>query len=54
MVLTNIIGTLYHESENLYVSTDHVGLYEKYGFSFLEEADTVWGEKSRILFRPLR
>ena len=46
--------TLYHESENLYVSTDHVGLYEKYGFSFLEEADTVWGEKSRILFRPLR
>ena len=45
---------LYSESENLYVSTDHVGLYEKYGFSFLEEADTVWGEKSRILFRPLR
>ena len=45
---------LYSESKNLYVSTDHVGLYEKYGFSFLKEADTVWGEKSRILFRPLR
>ncbi|MBQ8211139.1 MAG: GNAT family N-acetyltransferase, partial [Treponema sp.] len=45
---------LYSESENLYVSTDHVGLYEKYGFFFLKEADTVWGEKSRILFRPLR
>ena len=32
---------------------DHVGLYEKYGFSFLKEADNIWGGKSRILFRPL-
>ena len=41
------------KSKNLYVSTDHVGLYEKYGFSFLKEADNIWGGKSRILFRPL-
>lgn len=43
---------LYPEG-NLYVSTDHVGLYEKFGFSFLKEADNIWGGKSRILFRPL-
>ena len=34
LLSTETAKTLYHESENLYVSTDHVGLYEKYGFSF--------------------
>ena len=45
---------LYPESENVYISTDSVGLYEKYGFLFMEERDTVWGEKTRVYKRSIK
>lgn len=32
----------------VYVATDHIGLYEKYGFSYLENRIDVYGEDSRI------
>lgn len=32
----------------LYVSTDHVGLYEKYGFEFRELAQSIYGESTRV------
>lgn len=32
----------------LYVSTDHIGLYEKYGFEFLQEMKSIDGENSRV------
>lgn len=34
--------------EALYISTNHVGLYEKYGYSFLEIAKDIGGEDSRV------
>lgn len=33
----------------LYICTDHVGLYEKYGFTFLENGVDWWGGEQRIL-----
>lgn len=37
----------------LYVCTDHVGLYEKYGFTYLEDRRSIYGEMSRVLKREL-
>jgi len=32
----------------LYLATNHLGFYEKYGFSYLAEGYHPWGESSRI------
>lgn len=32
----------------VYLATDHVGLYEKYGFEYVENRMDVWDEDSRI------
>lgn len=32
----------------IFVCTDHVGLYEKYGFSYIENRVDIYGENSRI------
>lgn len=37
----------------VYLGTDHVGLYEKYGFRYLENRIDCWGEDTRILYREL-
>lgn len=37
--------------ERIYVCSDAVGLYEKYGFEYLENRVDVWGEDSRIYIR---
>jgi GNAT superfamily N-acetyltransferase len=39
--------------ENIYLSTDHVGLYEKFGFAFIGKGYHPWGESSRIYVCPL-
>lgn len=37
----------------VYLATDHVGLYEKYGFSYLENREDIYGENSRIYVKYL-
>jgi len=34
--------------EYLYLSTSHIGLYERYGFTYIGDGFHPWGEKSRI------
>ncbi len=33
---------------HVYLSTDHVGFYEKYGFDYIGQGYHPWGEESRI------
>ena len=56
-------GLLFKEAERLakqegkgalYVSTDHIGLYEKYGFAFREEAQSIYGESSRVYEKKVK
>lgn len=39
--------------KRLYISTDHVGLYEKYGYEFLENRLDFWGDDTRVLYKDL-
>ena len=39
--------------ENVYIATDHLGLYEKYGFTYMESRTDIYGEESRIYRRQL-
>lgn len=35
----------------VYICTDHVGLYDKYGFTYLENRVSIYGEDSRVYYR---
>lgn len=37
----------------VYLATDHVGLYEKYGFEYLESRTDIYNEQSRIYIKAL-
>lgn len=37
-----------HSVKNIYICTDHIGLYEKYGYSYLENRVDIYGDDSRI------
>lgn len=43
-----------HGAEQVYICTDHVGLYEKYGFTYLENRVSIYGEDSRIYTQKTR
>lgn len=38
---------------NIYLATDHIGFYEKYGFEYLESRIDIYDEESRIYFYDL-
>jgi len=38
----------------VYISTDHIGLYEKYGFEFLTEMKSIYGELSRVYVKQIK
>lgn len=40
-------------AEKIYICTDHVGLYEKYGFTYIESRPDIWGEISRIYYQDI-
>lgn len=40
--------------EKVYLSSNEVGLYEKYGFVFLKRLHTVWGEETQVFETELR
>ena len=37
----------------LYIGTDHVGLYEKYGYHYRENRVDCWGSDMRVLYKEL-
>jgi len=37
----------------LYIGTDHVGLYEKYGYTYQENRIDIWGDDMRVLYKSL-
>ena len=39
--------------ESIYVSTWEIGLYEKYGFSFLQYMKDIHGDESRVYRRKV-
>ncbi len=40
--------------KNVYIATDHIGLYEKYGFTYVESRIDIYGEESRIYLKNLK
>lgn len=40
-------------AKQVYIATDHMGVYEKYGFSYVENRVDIYGEDSRIYVRAL-
>ena len=38
----------------VYIATDHVGLYEKYGYAYQENRIDCWGSDQRVLYKDLR
>ena len=40
--------------ENIYISTGHIGLYEKYGYEFFQTMKAVDGEESRVYRKALQ
>lgn len=41
------------EIPKIYVCTDHVGLYEKYGFSYIDSRIDIYGGDSRVYFKTV-
>ena len=37
----------------IYIATDHVGLYEKYGYSYQENRIDCWGSDQQVLYKNL-
>lgn len=40
--------------DKVYVATDHIGLYEKFGYEYLENRIGYWGDDNRVLVKKLK
>lgn len=40
--------------KNVYIATDHIGLYEKYCFTYIESRIDIYGEEGRIYLKNLK
>lgn len=40
--------------ENVYISTNHIGLYEKYGYEFLSMMNDMNGEAARVYVKHIK
>lgn len=40
-------------NSKLYIATDHIGLYEKYGYTYWESRTDIYGEEARIYVKEL-
>ncbi len=38
----------------IYIGTDHVGLYEKYGYTYQENRIDCWGDEMRVLYKEIK
>lgn len=39
--------------KTVYIATDHIGLYEKYGYTYKENRLDIWGDDMRVLYKDL-
>ncbi|MEE1218337.1 MAG: GNAT family N-acetyltransferase [Ruminococcus sp.] len=39
--------------DKVFIATDHIGLYEKYGYDYLENRIGYWGDDNRVLLKNL-
>lgn len=37
----------------VYIATDHIGFYEKYGFTYIENRIDIYGEDGRIYYKDI-
>lgn len=42
-----------HGCEKVYIATDHIGLYEKYGYTYWESRIDIYNEECRIYVKKL-
>lgn len=42
-----------HNVKNIYICTDHIGLYEKYGYTYMENRVDIYGDDSRIYVKSI-
>lgn len=42
-----------HDIPDIYLSTDHIGLYEKYGFEYMTQMESIYGGMSRVYVKHI-
>lgn len=40
--------------DRVYIASDHVGLYEKYGFVYMENRVDYWGSDQQVFYKNLK
>ena len=57
------MGLLFQEIEavakdqninKIFISTDHIGLYEKYGFEYIKQMESIYGGLSRVYVKHIK